>query len=110
MATLFGPVPVMMVARVFRANYGAPGIAGSVNSVGYLMLQQINSGYSTAATLSPSGSIVDFAVVQGNASVGEENAADPIFTVPGGYSLVGVASAGSVIMSGVYDLRYGRGV
>ena len=109
-ATIFGPVPPQYTARVYQANYGNPGQAGTVNAVGYLMINPLITGYSTMGTMSPSGSIADFAVVQGNTTQGESNAEQPLFEVPPGAFLVALASAGSLIIKGVYDYKLGRSV
>jgi hypothetical protein len=113
LATVFGGangVPPQYTVRVYQASYGAPGIAGTVNIVGYLMLQQQTAGYSTMGTMSPNGSIADFAVVAGNQTVGEVQARDPLFVVPPGYALTGLCSAGSLVVKLSYDWKLGRSV
>jgi len=111
LATVFGPVPPQETAAIYRVKWGNPaaGTAGTFIATGYLLSQPALTGYSGMGTVSPSGSIVDFAVLTNGAeSGGGQNGEAPIAVVPPGAYLTAIASAGSLIVTGEYAYRLGR--
>jgi hypothetical protein len=110
-ATIFGPVPPQDTAAIYRAKYINPavGTPGTFPVTGYLMAAPGNAGYSTMGTISPNGSIVDAGIVANGMESGAGlDGSDVIAVVPPGYYLVALATAGSLLITGLYTYRLGR--